>query len=187
LEIKKVELLNGGKENEDPEIARRDAISVVDDGQCQLPTYEEVESNIQKLKIDKAPGEDNITAELIKYGGKAVTEGVHKLITLIWETEQTLDNWRISIICPILKKGDKPDCNDYRGITLLNTVYKVLSSVISEKLKIAIEHIFGEYQCGFRPNKSTINQLFIISQMMEKHYAHGIDLHLLTLHKLLIV
>jgi hypothetical protein len=70
----------------------------VDDGQCEPPTYKEAESNIQKLKNNKAPGADNIIAELIKYGGKAVTEAVHKLITLIWETEQTLDNWRISII-----------------------------------------------------------------------------------------
>jgi hypothetical protein len=58
----------------------------VDDGQCELPIYEEVESNIQKLKNTKALGEDNITAELIEYGGKAVTEAVCKLITLIWET-----------------------------------------------------------------------------------------------------
>jgi hypothetical protein len=34
------------------------------------------DSNIEKLKDNKAPGEDNITAELIKYGGNAVTEAV---------------------------------------------------------------------------------------------------------------
>jgi hypothetical protein len=60
------ELLNGGKGNEDPEIVRRDARPVVDDGQCEPPTCEEAESNIQKLKNNKAPGEGNITAELIK-------------------------------------------------------------------------------------------------------------------------
>jgi hypothetical protein len=42
-------LLNAGKENEEPEIARRDVGPVVDDGQCEPPTYKEVESNIQKL------------------------------------------------------------------------------------------------------------------------------------------
>jgi hypothetical protein len=78
-------------------------------------------------------------------------------------------------MCPLFKKGDKLECNN----TLLNTVYKVPSSLINEKLKIATERIIGEYQCGFRPNKSTIDQLFIIRQMMEKHYAHGLDLHVL--------
>jgi hypothetical protein len=114
-------------------------------GQCELPTYKEVERNVQKLKNNKAPGEDNIIADLIKYGGKAVIEAVHKLITLTWDTEQIPDNWRMGIICPIFKKGDKLDCNNYRDITMLNIVYKVLSSVINKKLKIATERIIGEY------------------------------------------
>jgi hypothetical protein len=46
-------------------------------------------------------------------------------------------------------------------------------------LKTVPKRITGEYQCRFRPNKSTIDQLFIIRQMMEKHYAHGIDLRVL--------
>jgi hypothetical protein len=58
-------------------------------------------------------------------------------------------------------------------------VYKVLSSLISEKLNIATERIIREYQCGFRPNKSTTDLLFIIRQMMEKPYAHGLDLHVM--------
>jgi hypothetical protein len=63
--------LKVGKENY-PEIARRNAGSIVDD---ELPTYKEVECNIQKLKNNKAPGGDNITAQFIKYGGKAVDSG----------------------------------------------------------------------------------------------------------------
>jgi hypothetical protein len=46
-------------------------------------------------------------------------------------------------------------------------------------LNITTERIIREYECGFRPNKSMTDQLFIIRQMMEKHYAHGIDLHVL--------
>jgi sorting nexin-29 len=104
---------------------------------------------------------------------------VPKLLILIWETEQIPSNWRTCIICPIFKKGDKLDCNNYRGITLLNVVNKVLSTLISEKLKIITERITGEYHYGFRRDKSTIAQLFIIREMIEKHYARGIDLHVL--------
>ena len=62
---------------------------------------------------------------------------------------------------------------------LLNVTYKILSSTILEQLKECSEEIFGEYQCGFRPQRRTTDQLFVVRQILEKIYAHDNDLHLL--------
>lgn len=150
-----------------------------DKSDTQTPTYGEDENSIQKLKNNIVPGRDKIAAELINDGRKAAIDAVHKLITVVWETEKMPNDWGTGIICPIYKKGDKLDCSSYRGITLLSIVYKFLSHIINERLRTEAEKIIGEYHCGFRPNKSTINQLFIIRQMMEKHYEHRSDLHVL--------
>jgi hypothetical protein len=53
-----------------------------------LPTCQEVEYHIQKTKNNRAPGEDNIAAQLIKYGGKELLDAMYKLIRTIWETER---------------------------------------------------------------------------------------------------
>jgi sorting nexin-29 len=124
------------------------------------------------MRNNTAPGEDTVFAELIKYGGEEVMDAVHQLIKLIWTTENMPHEWNTGIICPIHKKGDKLECNNYRSITLLNYTYKIFSSILNERLK-------REYHCGFRQNKSTFDQIFILRQMIEKHNEHGLDLHML--------
>jgi hypothetical protein len=113
------------------------------------------------FKINKAPGEDGITAELIKNAGHELKERLHLLICKIWRDEKMPDDWKIGFIVPLFKKGDKMKCENYREITLLNVAYKVLSNIILERLREYSEEILGVYQCGFRPKGGTTDQIFM--------------------------
>jgi hypothetical protein len=62
---------------------------------------------------------------------------IHKLINSICNKEKLLDQWKEwkeSIIVPLHKKSDKTDCNNYRGISLLSTAYRILSNILLSKL-----------------------------------------------------
>jgi sorting nexin-29 len=115
----------------------------------QEPSREEMEKAIYNLNTDRAPGEDDIIAELIKNTSLALKERLHTLICKIWRHERMPDEWKVGLIVPNFKKGDKMKCENYRGITLLNVAYKILSSIILERLKEYSEDNLGEYQCGF--------------------------------------
>jgi hypothetical protein len=132
----------------------------------------EVEIAIAKMKMYKSPGNDQIPAELIQAGGEILLSAIHKLIKSVWNKEELPDQWKESIIVPIHKKGAKTDCNNYRGISLLSTSYKILANILLSRLGPYIDEIIGDHQCGFRRNRSTTDQIFCIRQILEKKWKH---------------
>jgi len=113
------------------------------------PSASEFELAIDNLKSHKSPGIDQIPAELIKVGCRTIYLEIHKLIISIWKKEILSEEWKESIIVPIHKKGDKTDCNNYRGTSLLPTTYKTLSNILLSRLIPYAKEIIGDHECGF--------------------------------------
>ena len=73
-----------------------------------------------------------------------------------------------SIIVHIYKKGDKTDCSNYSGITLVSITYKILSNILLSGLTPQAEKIIGDHHCRFRRIRSTTDHKFSIRQILEK-------------------
>jgi sorting nexin-29 len=171
------ELLNSGA---DEYLSHNRRPYEIDDGkEFDPPSLEEVASAISGLKNNKAPGLDNLPAELFKTGCEELISMLHQLIVRVWSEERLPDEWMVGVICPIHKKGCKMTCNNYRGISLLPSAYKVLSKILSSRLEPFTEDFLSEYQAGFRRQRSTSDQLFSIRQIVQKSYEMNVEtLHL---------
>lgn len=99
------------------------------------PSRSEINAAINKLKNNKAPGEDHIVAELVKNSGEAVKNEVWKLINIIWEKQQMPEEWNTAIICPIFKKGNILETKLPRNLPfrylLQNTIFNPVREVSS--------------------------------------------------------
>jgi hypothetical protein len=137
-----------------------------------IPTSDEVKNAIQKLKDNKAPGIDLIQAELIKKASPDFIEYMHQLIIKIWTSETIPEDWNWSIICPIHKNRDMTICSNYRGISLLCVAYKIFSNILLNRLMPYVETTTGDYQCGYRQERSTVDQILTVHQILEKCTEH---------------
>ena len=70
------------------------------------PTVEQVRATLDRLKNCRAAGVCWIIPEMLKYGGSATTTWLHRITTIIWQTSEASDDWKRSLLVPVLKKDD---------------------------------------------------------------------------------
>ena len=75
-------------------------------------------------------------------------------------------------------KGDRSDCNNYRGISLPSIIGKVFTRVVLVRLQVLAEHIYPESQCSLRSERSTVDMIFSIWQLQEKCCGQQMPLYI---------
>ena len=73
-----------------------------------------------------------------------------------------------NIVTLYKNKGDRCDCNNYRGISLLSIVGKVFARVTLTRLQNLALQVYPESQCGFRAGRSTVDMIFSLRQLQDK-------------------
>ena len=134
------------------------------------PSMKELRKAIDSLSNGKAPGSDGIPPEVVKAGkDSSLFKHLHSLLLQCWLERQVPQALRDSKIITLYKnKGDRCDCNNYRGISLLAIVGKVFARVVLSRLQVLGERVYPESQCGFRSRRSTIDMVFSLRQLQEK-------------------
>ena len=101
------------------------------------------------------------------FNGK-LKEFLKELFNQILETGSYPDQWKRGIIKPIFKSGAKSDPINYRGITLLNTIGKIFTSVINRRLLDWAEsaNMINDSQFGFREGRRTIDAIYTLTSVM---------------------
>ena len=141
-------------------------------------TEAEIEVAIRMQKNGKASGNDNINAELFKTDLETNTNILCKLFNLIWTRERFPESWKESQIVKIPKKGDLSNCSNWRGISLLSVPSKIFTRILMNRIKHSIEERLRIEQAGFRGGRSTINQIFILRNIIEQNVELNSTLYL---------
>ena len=144
------------------------------------PSFDEVEKDILSLKDNKAAGPDNIPAEVNKYGGCALHGRLHNFILDCWSAKCLPQQWEnANIILLHMQTGDRAECGNSSGISLLSVAGKVLAKImLTRLLEHVVDLVLPESQCGFRRGRNTIDMIFVARKLQEKCCEQHHDLYL---------
>jgi hypothetical protein len=143
-----------------------DLIQTVGDGNWVMIKEEEVERALKFSKGNKAPEPGGIPKELLRYGGKNLitflTDGFNEILM----GRDKLQEWNSGYVCCLYKKGDKKDCNNYGGISIINCIERVFSIVTKNKTKNMIKAKMSEEWAGFITGNSCLVNIFCLQQII---------------------
>ena len=91
---------------------------------------------VRKLKNEKAAGKDKITGEMIKSGCGRVVDWIWRIYNMGFERGVVPEDWRSAVIVPLYKgKGERNECKNYRGISLLSVVGKIYAGILLDGVR----------------------------------------------------
>ena len=128
----------------------------------------DIQREMRILAKGKSPGAGGLRNELLIYA--AVSEMVQLIATLFcacWRTAMTPSSWRVAMIFPVPKKGDLRRIENYRPISLTESLRKLYERVL---LKGLCEHLepLDICQGGFRAQRSTLEQVAALHESIQQ-------------------
>ena len=118
-----------------------------------------------------------MTAELMKADLETTVALLYDLLLKIWESERVPNDWRCGLIIRLTKKGNFMECGNWRGITLLPVAAKVLGKVIITRIRDTVDIRLRQEQAGFRRGRGTIEQIFIMRNIIEQVIERNANLY----------
>ena len=145
----------------------------------------EISTFISNMNNHKASGPNSIPTFVLKQLNNEISIVLSKLFNLSFATGVFPDILKVSSVSPLFKKGSKIHCGNYRPISLLSNISKILEKLMYTRLYrfLNMYNILVECQFGFCANHSTSHALVSITEKLREaldtgHFACGVFIDL---------
>jgi hypothetical protein len=154
--------------------------------QCQIEwsldepfTVQEIVEAANMMGNDKAPGQYDVPIEPYNYSeSDEIMVCITAMFNVCLETGVVVSEWKDVIIAVLFKKGRVVDCNNYRGLSLIAHIGKLLEKVLQFRgTELSEKRAIPESQFGFRANCSTVDAMFVSALVSSSAREKGIPLY----------
>ena len=139
-------------------------------------TMHQTLQKLQTLPVSKATADPMIPNSMLRECAGCVAPSLTYLFNLSLSTNVFPKDWKVAVVIPLFKhRGSPNEPSNYRPISLLHAVAKVLDDLVSESLlkHLTKSKLLSNHQFGFLPKRSTVTQLVYIVDRWTKALDSG--------------
>ncbi|XP_021994822.1 uncharacterized protein LOC110891434 [Helianthus annuus] len=133
-------------------------------------TVEEVKSAIFAIGNDKAPGPDGYTAAFFKSSWDIVGTDVTNAVMDFFNAGRLLQEINHTLIVLLPKMTTPATVKDFRPIACCNVIYKCISKILSDRLKVALNDIVSINQSAFVPGRKISDNILLTQELMHNYH-----------------
>src|SRR3990167_1949381 len=138
----------------------------------------EVEDILKTRDNNSSPGEDLINYNILKNLDAPFLEQMNQTFNDVLANPHLIpEDWNLGKIITLFKGGDPLEIKNRRPITLLNADYKLMTKILTERVKKYLNQLIMENQVGFVPNRIGFDNIIILDQLIrDGHFILSIDI-----------
>jgi retron-type reverse transcriptase len=144
-------------------------------------TKEEIDNVIKSMPVDKAPGPDGFNGQFLKSSWHIIKHDIYKLCDDFYEGNLDPESINMGHITLISKVPTPESINDYRPITLLNCVLKIITKLLADRLQKVVLRIVHKNQYGFLKGRNIQDCLAWAFEFIHQCTASNQEIMLLKL------
>ena len=128
-------------------------------------TIDDLRNIVFGMNCSSACGEDGVCMRLVRLSFDAIGAILLHLVNSSLSLSEVPLSWKHSLVFPIFKSGDPADPSNYRPISIVPTIAKIVERTVHRQLYgyLSHNHLLSPCQHGFRPGHSTETALTSIS------------------------
>lgn len=162
-----------------PDILRRIVRVVCSDSQRFLLAApfqrEQIKATMFKLSLNSTPGPDGWTAEFFRASWLILGEDVTDAVLDFFATPFMPAALNATTLILIPKRPGAEKIEDFRPISCLNTTYKLVTKLISARLKKVLPSIILPNQTGFVENRLILENVLLASEVLNGYHKKGLS------------
>jgi endonuclease/exonuclease/phosphatase family metal-dependent hydrolase len=147
----------------------------------KVPSIDEVRETIRAMSSKTSTDPSGLSITMYKFADEECVRELTEIFRRVIEENDIPEQWRLTSFYLLHKGGPKGDTSAWRPIALLDQGYKILTSIINNRLKKLVEEqrVFDDSQTGFRAGRSVHENILTLLAAIEKAGIEKLPLHIL--------